>query len=166
MDETIKLLMQNIENISGRIKALQEVNSNFKQEIGAGRFSLETGKKVTDALDDQLQAIGQNIEELKNTVQKIGPIQPEPLHIKAEDLAERLRSVVDTIQLQSLQPQQAGVATVIKNMDVEIKGLITVQDGEIQIITPTTIAPENLSTIRWSFSTVPALRPPVQKPPA
>ncbi len=61
------------------------------------------------------------------------------------------------------------MATILKNLDVEIKGLIVVQDNEARIATPTpdqAIDAGQLSTLRMSFNTIPVLRQPSQKPPA
>ncbi|SRR6266566_5986642 len=165
MDESIQLIIQRMNELSKRIKSLQEAGKKFLEEIAVSKEPVDTGKKFAENLEGELNTSSQSIEEVLKLLQGLGP-KPQP--IKTEDLAQHFRSVVDSIQ-QSRPPQQGEVATILKNLDVEIKGLIVVQDNEARIATPTpdqAIDAGQLSTLRMSFNTIPVLRQPSQKPPA
>ena len=170
MEESSDLVIQRMNELSNRIKSLQEANSDFRQEIEDSKVPVETGKRFTERLEDELRYLSSSIEEILELLRGSGQAKarPEPQPIKTEDLAQHFRSVVDTIQLQSRQSQQGEVATIIKNLDVEIKGLIVVQENETRIVTPTlsqSIDPAQLSTIRMSFNTIPVLRTQSKQPP-
>ena len=79
----------------------------------------------------------------------------------ATDLAKSFRSVIQTIQNEMGQDETGDVGTIIKSMDVELKGLIVVQDQQARVVPPSPDQPIDagqLSTIRMSFASVPLQR--------
>src|SRR5262249_274991 len=84
-------------------------------------------------------------------------------------VANSFKTVVDSIQAQARQAP--GVATTVRSMDVEVKGLVQVQpDLTTVLVLPTAgsgIDPNLLSTLRLSFAAVPVAAPlPRPAPPA
>ena len=80
---------------------------------------------------------------------------------KPIDLANSFKLIVDTIQAQSRQ--SVGVGTTIKSLDIEIKGIVQVQqDSTPLLVFPTagsTIDANALSTMRVTFAAVPVVVP-------
>ena len=59
------------------------------------------------------------------------------------------------------QDETGDVGTIIKSMDVELKGLIVVQDQQARVVPPSPDQPIDagqLSTIKMSFASVPLQR--------
>ena len=81
------------------------------------------------------------------------------------DLAKSFRNVIDAIQTEARQSQ--GVATTIKDMDIEIRGLVQVNDDKTTtFVLPNAGSPidaNSLSTLRVSFGAIPVAAP---APPA
>jgi hypothetical protein len=78
--------------------------------------------------------------------------------VAATDLAKGFRSVIQTIQREIGEGDTGDVGTIIKSMDVELKGLIVVEDQQPKVVPPspdTPVDPGTLSTIRMSFASVP-----------
>ena len=99
--------------------------------------------------------------ERKATAAEAGIISPE-------DLAKQFRSAAERVQ-QEAQGTATGDSTIImKSMDIELKGLITVKDGKPTIVTASPdrrLDPGDASTIRMSFGTVPVIRQPAAEQP-
>ena len=78
------------------------------------------------------------------------------------DLAKSFRNVIDAIQTEARQ--SPGMATTIKAMDIEVKGLVQVnEDKSTAFVLPsagTPIDSNSLSTLRVSFGSVPVTAPP------
>ena len=75
------------------------------------------------------------------------------------NLAQSFKSVIDAIQAQA--HQTPGVATTIKSMDLEVKGLVQVQeDKSTLLVLPgagSSIDANALSTLRVSFGAIPVV---------
>ena len=99
---------------------------------------------------DQLKTIADLKKKLETTAPAVSSVTPL-------SLANSFKSVIDTIQTQARQTP--GVATTIKSMDLEVKGLVQVQaDKSTLLVMPTpgsSIDPNSLSTLRVSFAAVP-----------
>jgi hypothetical protein len=80
------------------------------------------------------------------------------------DLTKSFRAVVDEIQAEARAAPEVGVT--IKAMEIEVKGLVEVEENETALVLPSAkaeIDPNSLSTLRVSFAAVPVLPPP-EKP--
>jgi hypothetical protein len=89
--------------------------------------------------------------------------------IRPEDFAKRFRSLIDSIQVEARTGVAGEVATTLKSLDVELKGLIVVEKDDARLVTPSPaepVDPGQLSTIRMSFGSIPVLpSPPPEQPP-
>jgi hypothetical protein len=75
------------------------------------------------------------------------------------DLARSFRDVVDTIQSEARAAP--GVGVTVKAMDIEVKGLVQVENDQTIMVLPTvgsSVDPNSLSTLRVSFGAIPVLR--------
>jgi transglutaminase/protease-like cytokinesis protein 3 len=89
-------------------------------------------------------------------------------------LASSFKKVIDTIQAEARSTP--GMATTVKSMDIELKGLVQVQaDNTTVMVLPaekSAIDPNSLSTLRVTFGAIPvavaaaAPAPPVTSTPA
>jgi len=80
------------------------------------------------------------------------------------DIAKSFRAVVDEIQADARAAPEVGVT--IKSMDIEVKGLVEVDEDKTALVLPSAkaqIDPSALSTLRVSFGAVPVL-PPAEAP--
>ena len=120
-------------------------------------------------LQQTVASQAKQIEQLKSQVSGVTSGATTPL-----GLAESFRGVMDSLQAQELQT--AGPATTINRMDLELRGLVQVdQAGATNIVMPgpgTVVDANALSILRLSFAAVPgvAATPPpppvVPQPPA
>ena len=167
MEEQIQKLSERLSEMVDRIQGLQKENtayqvmlrrppplenlvkasSDFSEKIGGGV------KAIQAAVDESLAAIQAVKEELAK--------QP-PSPVKADALMDQFRLVIEKAQLDARKPQAGEVSATLKSMDVEIKGLIAIDNkGNVGIVTPIPkygVDPGQLSTIRMSFGTIPTLR--------
>jgi hypothetical protein len=82
-------------------------------------------------------------------------------------LATSFKSIVDQIQQQARADTGSGAATTLRNMDIEVKALVTVQGSEPVLFLPSpgsTVDSNQLSTMRLSFAAIPTLPPPATAP--
>jgi hypothetical protein len=134
------------------------------------RTSLSQSLAQIDALiadQSQKQATiasqAQEIADLKAKLAQINTVSTAtPLN-----LATAFKTVIDTIQAQARQTP--GVATTIKSMDIEVKGLVQVKDDQTTtLVLPAAgapIDPHALSTLRVSFGAIPVAAPAAAAPP-
>jgi hypothetical protein len=85
------------------------------------------------------------------------------------DIAKSFRAVIDEFHAETREAEDVGVA--IKTLDLEIKGLVEVDEQKTTLVLPTAgaaVDPTALSTLRISFGTVPVVpaEAPPQPPPA
>lgn len=119
---------------------------------------------------ERAAAIRQELEQIVERLQRgLGPAEPPPSARPArpEDIAQQFRAVIERIQLDARQPKAGDVGTTLKSLEIELKGLIVVEQDEARIVTPTpgrAIDPGTLSTIKMSFGTIPLL-PQREEPP-
>ncbi len=87
--------------------------------------------------------------------------------VPATDLAKGFREVIQSIQREVDDAEDSDVGTIIKSMDVELKGLIVVDSKGPKVVPPApgqSIDANQLSTIRMSFASVPRERPTKREP--
>lgn len=93
-----------------------------------------------------------------------------PTSATPANLVQSFKSVMDSIQAEA--QTTPGIATTIKGMDLEIKGLVQVQqerEGPVQtlMVLPNVgraVQPETLSTLRVSFGAIPVVAPAAAAP--
>lgn len=125
--------------------------------IGAirGRTRAGTTRKQLDELEKRLRAF------VKKPPDKVSRVEPV-------ELARSFRGVIEQIQQEAREADVAGVT--IKEMDLEVKGLVEATPGATRLVLPSAAAevdPNTLSTLRVSFGVVPALQAqdqPEEKP--
>jgi hypothetical protein len=143
---------------------------DFAQEREDERNKLQTTINQQQTTVAQLQtSIGTlrqtNAEqalEIEGLKKRLGGPQPSssatPLN-----LAQSFKGVIDAIQAEA--HQTPGVATTIKSMDLEVKGLVQVQeDKSTLLVLPgagSSIDANALSTLRVSFGAIPVVAPAV-----
>lgn len=133
-DTQINNLTKTVTDNQAAITSLQNQNDNLKLQVS-------TQQATIDKLKAQLAAAA------------AAPPSASPL-----DLADSFRKVVDQIQTQARLQAASGPATTIRSMDIEVRGLVNVQNGSTSLVLPsiaTPIDPAQLSTLRLSFAAVP-----------
>jgi hypothetical protein len=112
---------------------------------------------ANEALKGQLAERTRELADLRDKLDQAGPVsRATPL-----DLARSFRAVVDEIQADARTASEVGVT--IKAMDIEVKGLVEVEENKTALVLPSAtgqIDPNSLSTLRVSFGAVPVVTPP------
>jgi hypothetical protein len=168
MDELKRL----IELVTGALADLEKLRAAvdaFRQIDPADIERLrKAAKTLPPRLDEGHAAIAAKLEEAAQISKRLadqGAPQPGPANagagVMATDLAKGFRSVIQTLQNEVGEGDLGDVGTIIKSMDVELKGLVVVTDQQPTIVPPTPdrpIDPGLLSTVRMSFASVPLQR--------
>jgi hypothetical protein len=106
------------------------------------------------------------IKELMETGGEPVPTETKP--VRPDAVADQFRKLMDTIQQDARLPRAGEAATTLKNLEIELKGLVVIEEDEARIVPPqpgSQVDPGLLSTIRLSFGTIPVLRPQPEPPP-
>jgi hypothetical protein len=165
MDQRIERLIALFEGSSTRAEKLtsllKQLNTAMEKatSVDAARAAaknLQTG--LAPLIEEEQKSASEGIDLAK----QLGDAPPttDDKPVRAEDIASHFRTLVETVQLDARRPRAGELATTLKSFDVEIKGLIVVDDKEARVVTPTAgvaIDPGRLSTIRMSFGSIPAL---------
>jgi hypothetical protein len=168
MDE-LKRLIELVTNAIADLEKLREVVDAFRQIDPADIDRLQKAAKTFPPRFDEAQAaIREELAEAADIAKRLadqGAPGPAPgtsgAGVMATDFAKGFRSVIQTLQNEVGQGDLGDVGTIIKSMDVELKGLVVVADQQPTIVSPTPdqpIDPNLLSTIRMSFASVPLQR--------
>jgi hypothetical protein len=142
----------------------QEIQqNNLQTTLSQSLAQIDTLKADQTQKQQIIASQDQEILDLKaklgqlNTVSSATPL----------DLASAFKSVIDTIQAQARQTP--GVATTIKSLDIEVKGLVAVNaDQTTTLQLPAAGAPidaQALSTLRVSFGAIPVAAPATSPSP-
>jgi hypothetical protein len=178
-------LIQVLKECLDRENQLGKLKSTLRELVASAKNMDEIKKNIPALLEkifsleaDQAKALNQALEIADALQQNQPPPQPPPADtVKAGDLATQFRVLMDTIQSDARAPREGAVATTLKSLDIELKGLIVVKNNEAQIVPPapgSTVDPGTLSTIRLSYGTIPILKPtqaapaptPAPRPPS
>jgi hypothetical protein len=164
MDQRAERLIALFEASASRAEQLTSLLKQFTAAMDkatsvdaarAAAKNMQTG--LAPLIEQEQKSAPEGIDlakQLGDAIPSNGDQQP----VRAEDIASHFRTLVETIQLDARRPGQGELATTLKSFDVEIKGLIVVNDKEARVVTPTAaIDPGRLSTIRMSFGSIPAL---------
>ena len=147
---TVEELMAEIAAI--REKAEPETRAalaKFERQLKA--FGAANEKELA-ARDKQIAEKDKLIEELK------GQQESQVTRASPSDIAKSFRAVIDEFHAEAREADDVGVA--IKALDLEIKGLVEVEERKTTLVLPTAgaaVDPTALSTLRVSFATVPII---------
>jgi len=132
-----------------------EIN-DLSQQVSASQSTLVGLKAKSDSLEQQVFSQQATIDRLNA---KLAAAAAAPAPADATALANSFRKVVDQIQSAARLQSASGPATTIKSMDIEVKGLVSVQsDGSTGLVLPSltsVIDGSQLSTLRVSYAAVP-----------
>lgn len=171
MEERIEHLIQVLKDAMAKVGELQKATTAF-QRLTQGPGAKEKVFKAAPAYAKQINdGLASMQSGLKIASQEAADIAKEEADrktgaVKPDELVQHFRSVIEAAGDEARKPRSSEVAATLKGVDVEIKGLIVVEEGEARIVTPTpekVLDPAQLSTIRMAFGTVPTRRPPAEK---
>lgn len=174
MDPRLAKLIELLQAALGRERELDGLNREFqtnseriKEVEELRKLALRFARRAAGVNTEQQAAL----QEALRLAEELGKDPSPPAEggpVKADDVAKHFRTLIDNIQREARQPKAGEVATTLKSLEVEIKGLIVVEKDEARIVTPTPsrpVDPGQLSTIRMSFGTIPVLRQAEEPPP-
>ncbi len=174
MEDLSKRLVERLNDALAELRKAQEARTEFSAELARAERApskiLEPGHRFsrqTDARRRKLETILTEALEMAEALEQTPTPLQAPPPISPANLAGHFRSLVDAIQQDARSPQQGEVGTTLKSVEVEVKGLIVVDQNEARILTPTPsrgIDAEQLSTVKMSFGVIPVLRTADQSP--
>jgi hypothetical protein len=154
-----------------RGQQLQKLQKEFQRAVtkASGDERVTLALEFASAMEEPA---GAQLAHLKEAAALTGRLQQDESRkeaaIRPEDFAKRFRSLIDSIQVEARTGVAGEVATTLKSLDVELKGLIVVEKDEARLVTPSPtepVDPGQLSTIRMSFGSIPVLpSPPLEQP--
>jgi len=158
--EQLTLALQNLRQFA---QDAETERNNLQATVNQQQATITQLQATVATLQQQSAAQAREIEDLKK---RLGGDQrtssATPLN-----LAQSFKGVIETIQTQARQTP--GVATTIKGLDIEVKGLVQVgQDNATALVLPSVgsqIDPNSLSTMRVSFGAIPVPAPEQVVPP-
>lgn len=164
MDE-LKRLVELISKALDDLEKLRGAEATFRAtdapDIKRLRLAVNAFLEQLDQISDSLTGeLTESADVAKRLVDQ-GPGQPATGAVTATDLAKGFRSVIETMQREAGEGGVGEVGTIIRSMDVELKGLVVVEDQQPKVVPPSpgsTVDPNTLSTIRMSFASVPIQR--------
>ena len=172
MDKRIERLLEVMRLAVERGQQLQKLQKDFQRAVAKakGEEVVKLARAFASAVEEPT---GAQMAHLKEAVALSGRLQQDDgrkeAAIRPEDFAKRFRALIDGIQAEARKGVEGEVATTLKSLDVELKGLIVVDKDEARIVTPSPtqpVDPGQLSTIRMSFGSIPVLpSAPQEKPP-
>ncbi len=133
---------------TSQIRELDFVNKEFKNEVNI------LHREIATLTSDKEQLV-QEVKELKQV-----RVKPTPSH-----LVNSFRLAMDDLQ-ESLKPKvDDRIGYTVSQFDVDLKTTIMVdkEDGIVRLVLPEpgeSIPVENLSSVKFTFSTVPTVEPP------
>jgi hypothetical protein len=128
-------------------------------------------KALVDRLGESQASLRAGLAESADIAKRLtvpdGKPAPAVAGVLATDLAKGFRSVLQTLQSDIDSGDVGDVGTIIRSMDVEVKGHIVVDGQQPTIVPPAPgqiIDANQLSTVRMSFASVPRQRALETKP--
>jgi len=177
MDPRFEQLIGLLTASAERTKQLEVLNKQFTTDMGKAT-NIDMAKAAAKALqnglapfieqeakgDQESLGLARQLADATPTTPTTPPTTPPTpgteKPVRAEDIAKHFRTLVQSVQLDARRPAQGEIATTLKSFDIEIKGLIVVEDNEARVVTPapgSNVDPGQLSTIRMSFGSIPGL---------
>ena len=163
MDKRLERLVEVLRLAAEQGQQVQRLQKEFQRAVARarGEEGLRLAREFATATE---QPAGTQAAYLKEAAALAARLQQDDLRkeaaIRPEDFAKRFRSLIDTIQVEARKGGEGDVATTLKSLDVELKGLIVVEKDEARLVTPSPtqpVDPGQLSTIRMSFGSIPVL---------
>jgi beta-lactam-binding protein with PASTA domain len=145
----LRKLLQDVETERNKsldmINQLRERFAELEAAVGAAEEASKAEVKASRPASSQPQAA-------EGTSSSVTPL----------NLAASFKGVIEAIQSEARQTP--GIATTVKSMDIEVKGLVQVLDDKnTMLVLPginSGIDPNALSTLRVSFGAIPVSAPP------
>jgi hypothetical protein len=162
--DLIKRLIELLGNALADLEKLQAAVDAFRQIDPADIERLrKASKTLVGRLDEGHKSVQAGLAEASEIADRLGATSDggSVAGATATDLAKGFRSVIQTIQNEMGQDETGDVGTIIKSMDVELKGLIVVDGQQARVVPPSPGQPIDagqLSTIKMSFASVPIQR--------
>ena len=131
------------------------------KEIAAKDNEIADLKAQLAAKDKEIAAKDKEIADLKTQLAGAGQVT----RASPSDIAKSFRAVIDEFHAEARESDDVGIA--IKTLDLQVKGLVEVDDKTTTLVLPSAgaaVDPTILSTFRVSFGAVPAL--PAEEAPA
>src|SRR5260370_2067374 len=155
------LLIQAVQDLKTHLTDKQTQINNLSKTVTDSEATITSLNSQNDRLNQQVGTQKTTIDKLTAQLAAATTAPPPATPLA---LADSFRKVVEQIQTQARLQSASAPATTIRSMDLEIKGLVNVQDGNTVMVLPTTTTPidsAQLSTLRLSFAAVPPSGPPV-----
>jgi hypothetical protein len=152
--EALQLLDQIQAQIQQYAQDRDTEQNQLQNELSQAQATVTQLQASNATLQQQNLATAAELQRLKQIID-IGLPSSTPV-----DLARSFRDVVDTIQSEARAAP--GVGVTVKAMDIEVKGLVQVQNNQTTMVLPTvgsSVDPNSLSTLRVSFGAIPVVRP-------
>jgi hypothetical protein len=156
--ELLTTALEDLERLRGAIDTFRQADTREPDRLQrAVKVLLERVEQAHASLRAELAESAEIAKGLEGRMEG----RPTAGAVAATDLAKGFRSVIQTLQRELGEGDTGDVGTIIKSMDVELKGLIVVEDNEPRVVPPSpdqSIDANTLSTIRMSFASVPIER--------
>jgi hypothetical protein len=168
MDE-LKRLVELLSSALDDLEKLRAAIDTFRQADTRELPQLRAAVKVLlDRVEESHASLRAGLAESAKIGKRLDAQGGEPVAgVLATDLAKGFREVIQTIQREVDDGDEGDVGTIIRSMDVELKGLIVVEGQQPKVVPPApgqAIDANQLSTIRMSFASVPRERPIKREP--
>jgi len=167
MDERIETLIKLLTEALGFNQQLQKLQDQFLTAT-ANAKSIEEVRRLLKSYSETFSStVRPEADRLAEALKSAEALRTHaaPFFLPG-DLAKQFRTLIDNSQREARIPGDHETAATIKSLDVELKGLIVVQQNQAGIIPPQPDKPIDagqLSTIRMSFGSIPVLKN-VQQP--
>jgi predicted RNase H-like nuclease (RuvC/YqgF family) len=164
---TVEELLDEIASIREEAEPrTRDALAKFERRLKA--FGAQNDRELT-ARDKQIAEQDAQIAEKDKQIEELERQQESRVtRASPSDIAKSFRAVIDEFHAEAREADDVGVA--IKALDLEIKGLVEVEEQQTTLVLPTAgaaVEPTALSTLRVSFATVPVVpaEPPPEPPP-
>jgi predicted nuclease with TOPRIM domain len=159
-DERAKAELTQIEkDLREHLQTEENERNKLLEQLHAGEGRIAELRGRIAQLEETTAEQGKLIEELRTKK----PSEEAPTStVSPLDVANAFKQVVEKVQAEARQT--GGVGTTIKSLDIEVKGFVQVQEGEVTALAfpqpDAEVQPDALSTLRVSFGAIPVASPP------
>jgi hypothetical protein len=154
--------LQRAKAIAGASKSFQNIIQSISKGELPAREAADKTKEYISTINSELDSQKKLLTEVTALVERIEQAQLDNAKgVKPLDMARQLKSVVDSVQ-NDLNSQLGSVGTVLRGFDVELKGVVVVENSETRVMLPPPtekLEAHQVSTFKMSFGTVPLVRP-------
>jgi chromosome segregation ATPase len=150
-------------------KALREELQKQQDERNKLAEELHRSEGRIAELQAQIAKLEETAAEQARELEKLRkeqkPEEKAPSTASPLGVANAFREVVEKIQTEARESAEVG--TTIRSLEVEVKGFVQVEEGEVTSLAfpkpDTEVQPEALSTLRVSFGAIPAVTAPPEE---